>query len=836
MKAVKKKDEGFTLVEVLAAVTILGILSVVAMVAINGIIQNAKEEHYVTAEDQLKLAGQSYVQQNRSSLPKAIGQKTKIPLKTLVENNYIKQIKDYSDNNCDLNKSYVQIFKYSTSDYSYVAYLDCPAYNSKETITKGSPTIILTMSDPNKTNKSSASIKISDNEKLLSWSYIIYKDGKEVKNSGSNYLKDYPKTLNETISLAKYTPGKVKVVVSATNIYGLTTTKSSGTINYKDTQGPTCIIKEVDKKTNPKSWTKGPVTVTVGCDDGDGVGCTKAEFTKTFKTTTDVGKITIEDKEGNKTTCEVSVNVDVTPPSVPTVKMYKWKNNNTRPTSESGLSSYTANSWSGQNIFTIASGSTDKESGLAKYQYTIEDDAPAATNKDGTSVSIETTGTSKIKYRACDKLGNCSAYSSAVTIKVDKIAPTCTSSGGSATWTNGNRTLTGTCSDSHSGCAGNATKTFSSDINSSTESPGTVKDKVGNATVCPGNQTVKIDKTPPTVPTGGNIGAVSGSSTTGTIQTAATGSTDTGSGVKEYRYLVNTTGTTPGNTNASFTTSKTFTRTCGTTYYAYAIAVDNAGNKSAVKSLGQTSDGANKYSSWSSCTAKCNGGTQTRTNSCALITTGLSQSCNEQDCCSSTTTTWGSYGACNKSCGGGTQTRSGTKYSTYDGRNCGTTTSSQACNKQDCCSSTVISSYSGWSSCSKTCGGGKQYKTAYLVSAYDSSVSCGSKANALEQSCNTQSCCSDSNPTGCTWVTACREGNTFIYTSSSASTYAGTVQHHLNGANDRLYVLGSSGGMTKVYAASGNFYSAAPSNRIVWIHTNCIGGSNSVCPYAQCQG
>ncbi|MDO5392973.1 MAG: type II secretion system protein, partial [Mycoplasmatota bacterium] len=63
----KKNREGFTLVEVLAAVTILGILSVVAMVSINKVIQDAKEEHYVTAEDQLKLAGQSYVQQNRSS-------------------------------------------------------------------------------------------------------------------------------------------------------------------------------------------------------------------------------------------------------------------------------------------------------------------------------------------------------------------------------------------------------------------------------------------------------------------------------------------------------------------------------------------------------------------------------------------------------------------------------------------------------------------------------------------------------------------------------------------------------------------------------------------------
>lgn len=548
MKTIKNKSSGFTLVEVLAAVTILGILSVVAVVSINGIIQRAKEEHYITAEDQLKLAGESYVQQNRSALPKAIGQKTKVPLKTLVEKNYIKQIKDYSDNNCDINKSYVQIFKYSQSDYSYVAYLDCPAYDSKATIEKGSPKIKITMSEPTTTNSSSASISITDSEKLLSWSYIIYKDGKEVKNSGSIFLKNYPKSLSEKISLAKYTPGKVKVVVTATNIYGLTTTKSSGVINYKDTQGPTCIIKEQDKKTNPKPWTKGPVTITVGCSDGDGVGCTKENYTKTFKTTTDVGKVIIEDKEGNKTTCEVSVNVDVTPPAVPVIKTYKWKNNSTRPTTETGLSAYTANTWSGQNIFTKATGGKDSNSGFAKFQYTIGGAEKNVKDIDGTSVSIETTGTSTIKYRACDKLGNCSAYSNAITIKVDKKAPSCTSSGGSTTWTNSNKTLTGTCSDEHSGCTGNATKTFTSDINSSTESPGTVKDKVGNETVCPSNQTVKIDKIAPTcTSSGGNTSWTNGNRTlTGTCSDTG------GSGCKEnatktYASDINSTSESPGN-------------------------------------------------------------------------------------------------------------------------------------------------------------------------------------------------------------------------------------------------------------------------------------------------
>ncbi len=209
-------------------------------------------------------------------------------------------------------------------------------------------------------------------------------------------------------------------------------------------------------------------------------------------------------------------------------------------------------------------------------------------------------------------------------------------------------------------------------------------DNAGNQSAIVSAGKIKIDKTPPTIPIRGSIGNVSGSNATGTIQTKASGSTDSGSGLKEYRYLVNNTGTAPANTNSGFTTSRQFQRACGASYYAYAIAIDVVGNRSTVKSLGKTSDGANTYSSWSSCSAKCNGGTQTRTNSCALITTGLSQECNTQLCCSKTTTTWGNYGACNKTCGGGTQKKTGTIKSAYDGSTCGTTSSSRECNTQAC--------------------------------------------------------------------------------------------------------------------------------------------------------
>lgn len=99
-------------------------------------------------------------------------------------------------------------------------------------------------------------------------------------------------------------------------------------------------------------------------------------------------------------------------------------------------------------------------------------------------------------YIARDQAGN----ENSVTVKanVDFTAPKCTSSGGNSDWTNGSRTITGTCKDALSGCSkGTVSKKYSNEIKTTTAGPGDVKDKAGNVATCPNNQTVKIDKTKP---------------------------------------------------------------------------------------------------------------------------------------------------------------------------------------------------------------------------------------------------------------------------------------------------------------------------------------------------
>ena len=264
---------------------------------------------------------------------------------------------------------------------------------------------------------------------------------------------------------------------------------------------------------------------------------------------------------------------------------------------------------------------------------------------------------------------------------------------------------------------------------------GYVEDYAGNKTNC-FSTNFKVDTTAPTQPSGGSI-TISGSTEETTLGEVS-GSTDDTSGFKEYRYVVKNDATVPTNGDSGFTTSRTFTRSCGTSYYAYAIAVDNAGNKSTVHFIGSGYDNKNEYVNYSACTKQCDTGTQTASNECALITDTDTRNCNTRACCTASTVTYTQTSTCSKTCGGGTYKRQA--YSSYDSSvRCSSFDdwSGTACGTADCCSDVSYGSWSDWSKCTKDCDTGTQTRTRTKTSKYDSS-NCGTDTET--QKCNTHSC------------------------------------------------------------------------------------------------
>ncbi|XP_063443799.1 SCO-spondin-like isoform X2 [Mytilus trossulus] len=167
--------------------------------------------------------------------------------------------------------------------------------------------------------------------------------------------------------------------------------------------------------------------------------------------------------------------------------------------------------------------------------------------------------------------------------------------------------------------------------------------------------------------------------------------------------------------------------------------------------------GYTSWSSWDTCTVTCGGGTQDRTRSCTnpapqyggLQCSGAAssqQSCNTHHCpIDGVWTSWSGWGTCTVTCGGGSQdrTRSCTNPAPqYGGANCvGVTSETQGCNSQLCIIDGAWSTWGSWGGCSTTCGGGK-YSRARTCSdprPQNGGLACSGDSSEFGD-CNTNAC------------------------------------------------------------------------------------------------
>ena len=162
------------------------------------------------------------------------------------------------------------------------------------------------------------------------------------------------------------------------------------------------------------------------------------------------------------------------------------------------------------------------------------------------------------------------------------------------------------------------------------------------------------------------------------------------------------------------------------------------------------------YSTWSACSENCGGGQQTKSfiitknetngGSCAERGSVLTQNCNVEPCPQNCEGYWSEYGSCSKSCGGGVQTRSFivTKNELYGGI-CPNKdgVESRQCNTQNC-PEDCIGSWSTWSSCSRSCGGGTQTRRFIVSRSERYGGVCPDKNKTETRECNADPC-----PTNC---------------------------------------------------------------------------------------
>ena len=119
----KRNSSGFTMVELLAAIVIMGILSTIAISAVMALINNSRNIQMEQQKKAIILATKAYLNDNTSAKPKEENSQKEISVIVLRDNGYLK--KDVKNNDGQSCMSSVVIVTKKEKDYQYTVNLVC---------------------------------------------------------------------------------------------------------------------------------------------------------------------------------------------------------------------------------------------------------------------------------------------------------------------------------------------------------------------------------------------------------------------------------------------------------------------------------------------------------------------------------------------------------------------------------------------------------------------------------------------------------------------------------------------------------------------------------------
>ena len=119
-----KNNKGFTLIEIIGAIIILGILLIIAIPYMNRNLETFRADYYNSIEETILASGKNFYTDNRKYLPSSFLESSKVSINTLESQKYMDEILDYEGNSCNKD-SYVIVIKKSKTAYDYYLCLIC---------------------------------------------------------------------------------------------------------------------------------------------------------------------------------------------------------------------------------------------------------------------------------------------------------------------------------------------------------------------------------------------------------------------------------------------------------------------------------------------------------------------------------------------------------------------------------------------------------------------------------------------------------------------------------------------------------------------------------------
>ena len=492
-----KNKKGFTLIEIIAAVTILAIISGIAVISVNRYTINTKKKWYQNMEKSVCDAAKNYIMSEaledeiKDSLEKGVT----IEAKDLMKAKYLEDLVDPNNKsvscraNVNVKLSNTAVGSEGLIEYVYFVKLRCKGYESNTGFSEG--------------------CAIS----------------KKVTDPGS--------------------PEPSEDVDDPNTEPDVDTTKK-----------PTC---EIIKDNQDAEWTTGPVEVEVRCIDHSSKGCKQDIYTQTFEDDAKFGYIEMEDNAGNKAKCKVNLYIDNHAPTKPKlISPYLDKWTNKKFTIE--IETYDEGSGVAYIEYRYPNSTSSGENEWKKYENSSMEIGDGKNNKFTTTPFSKERG-ERVEFRACDYVGKCSEIASTnIKIdKTDPsctITKNIASPNGTNDWYNTTVDVTlnrnnpvgpsdrAVASPISYGMVTSNVATYNSKASITQKDTagvtwyGFIKDEAGNTATC-GVDKFKVDATVPTIgnPSNSNNGVWIGkvAADAGSYKVTLTGS-DNMSGIAYYQY------------------------------------------------------------------------------------------------------------------------------------------------------------------------------------------------------------------------------------------------------------------------------------------------------------